>query len=170
MNLEGRKLILTIAASQIGVKESPAGSNNVIYNTWMYGKEVADDHVKKLFYPWCGAFVSWVFGKSGFPIQHAGMLKGYVGCPYAVAHVSEWGNLVDAGKQQPGDVVFYDWQGDGKWDHTGIFQADNGDGKTFTAIEGNTAHGNDSNGGEVMTRNDRNYHQAIFIRPNVYKD
>ncbi len=48
--------LVEIARSQVGVKESPANSNNVKYNTWYYGKVVAGSS-----YAWCGAFVSWCF-------------------------------------------------------------------------------------------------------------
>ena len=46
--------LIAIAARQIGVKESPANSNNVKYNTWYYGQAVSGAA-----YPWCAAFVSW---------------------------------------------------------------------------------------------------------------
>jgi murein L,D-transpeptidase YcbB/YkuD len=49
-------MIVAKAKSQVGTKESPAGSNKVKYNTWYYGKEVSGSA-----YPWCMAFVSWVF-------------------------------------------------------------------------------------------------------------
>jgi peptidoglycan hydrolase-like protein with peptidoglycan-binding domain len=49
-------MIVAKAKSQVGTKESPAGSNKVKYNTWYYGKEV-----KGSAYPWCMVFVSWVF-------------------------------------------------------------------------------------------------------------
>ncbi len=48
--------LLEIAQSQVGVKESPAGSNNVKYNTWYYGHAVSGDA-----YPWCCVFVEWCF-------------------------------------------------------------------------------------------------------------
>jgi len=52
---------------------------------------------------------------------------------------------------QVGDVVFYDWAGSHtKRDHTGIVEKVLSDG--IVAVEGNTAVGNDSNGGEVMER------------------
>lgn len=50
------KRLLEIAASQVGIKESPANSNNVKYNTWFYGRAVSGSA-----YAWCGAFVSWCF-------------------------------------------------------------------------------------------------------------
>lgn len=48
--------VLSLARGEIGVKESPAGSNQVKYNTWFYGREVSGAA-----YPWCMAFVQWVF-------------------------------------------------------------------------------------------------------------
>lgn len=50
------KHLVEIANSQIGVKESPSGSNNVKYNTWYYGNPVSGE-----WYPWCCVFVEWCF-------------------------------------------------------------------------------------------------------------
>jgi hypothetical protein len=50
----------------------------------------------------------------------------------------------------PGDIAIYNWDG-GEPDHIGIVARYLGNGD-FEAIEGNTAIGNDSNGGEVMRR------------------
>ena len=59
-----------------------------------------------------------------------------------------------------GDIVLYDWQGDGRYDHTGLFlkQIDT---NTFATIEGNTSTANQSNGGSVMVRT-RHYKNCIF--------
>ena len=51
-----RDAILARAKAQIGVKESPANSNKVIYNTWYYNKVVSGSS-----YPWCAVWVCWVF-------------------------------------------------------------------------------------------------------------
>jgi surface antigen len=40
---------------------------------------------------------------------------------------------------QPGDLVFFDWDGDKSADHVGIVKSVNGDG-SITTIEGNTAN------------------------------
>ena len=48
---------------------------------------------------------------------------------------------------QIGDIPIYNFKGSY---HTGIIEAVNA--STVTAIEGNTAVGNDSNGGQVLTR------------------
>jgi hypothetical protein len=152
--------IKEIAEKEIGVTENPSGSNKVKYNTWIYNKDVSGSQ-----YPWCGAFVSWVYDQAGLNLGKIDLTKGFVGCPTAVKNVSKWGKIVTV--PQEGDVVFFDWQGDGDFDHTGIFIKDNGKG-LFQSIEGNTAFGNDSNGGAVMLR-ERKYKNCIFIRPNVVK-
>ena len=46
------KEVLDVALKELGVKESPANSNNVKYNTWFY-----DESVSGSAYPWCMAFV-----------------------------------------------------------------------------------------------------------------
>ena len=46
--------LLTAARGEVGIKESPANSNRVKYNTWYYGKEVSGSA-----YPWCMVFVQW---------------------------------------------------------------------------------------------------------------
>jgi hypothetical protein len=109
--------LIQIAEAEIGVVEEPV--NKVKYNTWIYGKEVNGPN-----YPWCGAFVSWVFDQAGLNLGNIGVRKGFVGCPYAVANIHKWGKQVTVPTE--GCIVFYDWQGDGRFDHTGIFVKDLG--------------------------------------------
>jgi hypothetical protein len=61
------------------------------------------------------------------------------------------GRWVTAGYRQ-GDVVIFDWDGNGTTDHMGLVEAVSADGKTLTTIEGNTGSDNNSNGGQVMRR------------------
>ena len=49
-------MIVATALAEVGVKESPSGSNKVKYNTWFYGKAVHGSA-----YPWCMTFVQWCF-------------------------------------------------------------------------------------------------------------
>ena len=151
--------LIEIAESQIGVIEKP--TNEVIYNTWIYGKVVNGAN-----YAWCGAFVSWCFDQAGLPLGNIGLKRGFVGCPYAVERIAKWGKLVTIPTE--GCIVFYDWDGNGRFDHTGIFVKDLGKG-LFEAIEGNTSFKDNSNGGMVMRRSDRKYKHAIFVQPNVLK-
>ena len=153
--------IIETAQNEIGVKEHPPGSNCVKYNDWFYGTEVRGSS-----YPWCGAFVSWVFNEAGSPLGTIDFRRGFAGCRYATQNIKKWGVQVTV--PQPGDVVFFDWDGNGVFDHTGIFVRDLGGGY-FESIEGNTSFKNNSNGGEGMRRADRRYKNAIFVRPNVVK-
>ena len=68
----------------------------------------------------------------------------------------------DKSKIKAGDIVLFDWNSDGRFDHTGIFKEKISDTK-FKSIEGNTSLKNDSNGGEVMERV-RDFKVAIFAR------
>ena len=151
--------LIEIAESQIGVVEEPI--NKVKYNDWIYNKPTSGSA-----YAWCGAFVSWVFNEAGLPLGNIGLKRGFVGCPYAVERISKWGKLVTVPTE--GCVVFYEWNGDGRFDHTGIFVKDLGGG-LFEAIEGNTSFKDNSNGGQVMRRSDRKYKNAIFVLPNCLK-
>lgn len=55
-NAQTAQRLIQIARGQVGVKESPAGSNNVKYNTWYYGKAVSGDWAA-----WCLVFLGWCF-------------------------------------------------------------------------------------------------------------
>jgi len=143
--------IVSIAQSQIGTKEQPSGTNKTKYGKWFGLDGVA----------WCGIFVSWCYDQAGKPLGRIGFLNGFAGCQTAAAHFKKKGKITTS--PVAGDIVFYDWNGDGRYDHTGIFV--NWTSKdTFRAVEGNTAIGNDSNGGEVMER-ERNKKVAIFVHP-----
>lgn len=48
--------LLAIASGEVGTTEYPPNSNNVKYNTWYYGHVVQGKN-----YPWCAAFISWLF-------------------------------------------------------------------------------------------------------------
>lgn len=152
-----RQKILDIASKEIGYAESPAGSNLTKFGKWfgLDGKA------------WCGQFVSWVYDQAGKNLGVVDFKKGFAGCQYATNNISKWGQQVTI--PISGDIVFFDWQGDGAFDHTGIFVRDLGKGY-FESIEGNTSFKNNSNGGEVMKRADRKYKNAIFVRPKVLVD
>mgnify|MGYP003522351477 FL=1 len=149
--------LIEVATNEIGVVEEPI--NKVKYNDWIYQKPTSGKS-----YAWCGAFVSWVFNEAGLNLGKIDLSRGFVGCPFAVKNIHKWGKLVTVPTE--GCVVFYDWDGNGVFDHTGIFVKDLGKG-LFEAIEGNTSFKDNSNGGQVMRRSDRKYKHAIFVKPNV---
>lgn len=130
--------VLQIAASEIGYKENPPFSNHSKYGVW-YSVDPA---------PWCAMFVSYCFYNAGLPLLIT-TPKGFCYCPYGVAWFKNKGWWHTSPKV--GDVVFYNWSGDGVADHVGIVEKVNPNG-SIVAIEGNTSLGNDSNGGQVMRR------------------
>jgi len=143
-----RETIVWAAKQQIGYKETGT-------NLTKYGKAFGLDGKA-----WCGMFVSWIYAKCGVPLPKIGFSKpGFASCQKAARHFAEAGMLtVDP---QPADIVFYDWDQNGWFDHTGIFVR-KVDANNFEAIEGNTSVGNNSNGGQVMLRK-RKFSQAIFV-------
>ena len=139
--------IIDIAMAEVGYFENPPNSNLTKYGKW-FGLDGL---------PWCGMFVSWVYFMAGKPLGNIGFLKGFAGCQTAVAHFKKAGRIVTDPKE--GDLVFFDWNTDGRFDHVGIFVRWVSE-THFESIEGNTSRGNQSNGGQVMLR-DRNH---VFLR------
>lgn len=137
--------VLQIARNEIGTKESPAGSNKVKYNTEYYGKAVSGSG-----YAWCAVFVWWVFKEAGCPELFFGGKKSAY-CPSIADYYIGKKQTVSKSKGQAGDIVLFDWNQNNSSDHIGIIEKKNSDG-TYTCIEGNTAVGNNSNGGNVMRR------------------
>lgn len=150
-----RESALALALTQIGIKESPAGSNEVKYCDW-YG----------VLGPWCAMFCTWCYQtnvRGPSPSFVRGERYAYV--PYIVsdARNGRYGLSVTS-SPKPGDLVCYDWQWNGEYDHVGLFEAWTGT-YTFTSCEGNTSTSNNSNGGEVMRRTRGTHDQAtVFVR------
>lgn len=142
--------LIKAAKAEIGVKESPANSNKCKY-TSAYGTVTA----------WCVIFVWWLFRQLGASKLFFGGGK-CASCSQLMSWAKSKKQWVTSG-YKPGDLLIYDWNGDGKPEHIGICTAVNG--STLTAIEGNTAVGNDSNGGQVMQRS-RNVKNVLgAVRP-----
>lgn len=149
--------VMNLAAKYIGTKEYPKNSNNVIFNTDYYGRPVSGD------YPWCCTYVWDIYRMAkASKLFYDGLKVAY--CPY----VYNWGkrNKLNVPKSQGryGDIVLFDWTGNGEADHIGFIVKQYADGSYLT-IEGNTAVGNDSNGGEVMYRTRYQYKICMIIRP-----
>jgi len=148
---------LAVAKTQNGVKEHPAGTNN--------GPQVRKYQSTTGAYkqPWCGSYVTWCFSQVGRKLS--GFNTAYVPSWVDTARAGKSGLRVIARDQvRPGDVVTYDWGHDGVPDHIGIASSIVDAGGNFTAWEGNTSVGNDSNGGEVMERNRNVGNVSHFIR------
>lgn len=151
--------LLGVARSQVGIKENPVGSNNVQYNTWYYGRSVYGSS-----YPWCMVFVQWCYAKTGIPLPYK-----TASCGALLSWYKEHQKDCIVTKPQMGDIVIFDWpMTKSTTDHTGIFEK--WDGKKIVTIEGNTAIGNDSNGGQVMVRTRDPKWVKAYIRPRELED
>ena len=149
--------ILKKAISQIGVKENPSGSNNVKYNTDYYGKAVSGSA-----YPWCCAFVWWIFKECGAShLFYDGKKTAY--CPTVETFYKSKGQWY-TNNPKVGDLVLFDFSGKGVAGHIGILEKINADG-TYTTIEGNTSTSNQANGGCVMRRTRKKSTIRGFARP-----
>jgi hypothetical protein len=125
-----------VAHSQLGVHEVPMGSND--------GPQVNEYQSATGAYnqAWCASFVSWVCRKveKGFPL------------PGSPALADAWADAARSGKHprlhsigklgvRKGDMVTYDWGGNGNADHIGFFQGWVVPFVSFRAVEGNTGDG-----------------------------
>lgn len=132
--------ILDIARGEIGVTESPPGSNLVKYNTAYYGREAG--------YAWCAVFVWWVFRQAGAPeLYYGGNRTAY--CPTLLSYHKGLGQGIH-GNYQPGDIVFFNFSGGTGASHVGICES--WDGERITTIDGNTGTESQDNGGAVLRR------------------
>ena len=143
--------IIEIAQKEIGTKESPAGSNKVKYAKW-YGMNGQ---------PWCVMFVNWCFNEAGA----YSLLPAKTASCTAMMNAAKSKGVWVTDDYQIGDIPIYNFEGSY---HTGIIEAVNA--STVTAIEGNTAVGNDSNGGEVMRRTRSKSNIMGAVRPKYEKE
>ena len=153
--MEAKKVeaLLALARDQLGIKENPPDSNRVLYNTWYYGQEVSGGA-----YPWCMAFVQWVFHQTGVPLP-----ARTASCSALMRAAQKKGAWVTE-DFRPGDVVVYDFSGKkGAPVHCGIVERVAKTG--VTAIEGNTSAGNDANGGQVQRRERASRMVVGAVRP-----
>ena len=142
--------VLGIAQRELGVKEDPPESNRVKYNTWFYGREVRDTANTK--YPWCMAFVQWVFAQAGqaLPFKTAS-------CSALLSWYRKNRPECIVKDPKPGDIIIYIFS------HTGILESTKAG--IVTAIEGNTSAGDDANGGQVQRRQRGRSLVKAYIRP-----
>jgi len=154
---KGEKIVKT-AFAEVGTKESPKNSNLQKYGEWFGYNGVA----------WCAIFVSWVYAMAGYPLIKMGYLKGFAGVRPALAKYLKGGHVItDREKVRLGALVFFDWNGDGKFDHVEIFNGwvNGATKKSFYSIGGNTSKSNLSNGGAVESNKRKDGPNVIFVHP-----
>jgi hypothetical protein len=107
------------AESQIGVTESPHGSNCQPYSDWQYGVRCPP---------------GFVFGREA---THGD--KGFSYTESMESWARAQGLWRDASwRAQPGDWIIFDWNGDGMTDHVEVVKYD--DGNRVMTIGGNTSN------------------------------
>ena len=112
--------------------------------------------------PYCAIYTSWVFDQAG--ASCVGLPGAY--CPTMLEAAEDAGATVPPRQAKPGDVVYFDWNGDGEVDHVGIVAANCG--SHLVTIEGNTssgASGSQGNGGVVAMRQRDFSCIAAVVRP-----
>lgn len=84
---------------------------------------------------WCACFVSWCADQCGY--IDAGVIPRFSFCDDGIQWFKNRGQWQDNSYMPaPGDIIFFDWDGDGNSDHVGIVERAEGD--NVHTIEGNT--------------------------------
>ena len=87
--------------------------------------------------PWCACFVSWCANQCGY--IKAGVIPRFALVTDGVKWFKKKGQWRSRKyKPRPGDIIFFDWYGDGSRDHVGIVESC--DGRYVHTIEGNSSN------------------------------
>lgn len=143
--------VLTIAAAEIGVTESPAGSNRQKYSLEL-GRPAE---------PWCADFVVWVSRKAGLALPSESAYTPWM------ANAFRSRGMWHTAEPRPGDIAFFNF-GSGIIRHVGIVEKPINALGRITTIEGNTSPGDagsQDNGGGVYRRSRLRSHIVGFGRP-----
>lgn len=164
--MSAAKNVLYCARQWIGYSRWDDPEPGTVFGRW-YAKLVDDPYFGESGIPYCAMFVSYCLNWAGF--EAAGLPGAYV--PWILSANSDAGRLVANEDAQPGDLVMFDWQGDGVADHIGIVEENHPDEGWMQTIEGNTSSGSggsQSNGGGVYRRA-RNYSSIIGVARPYYE-
>ena len=162
------------------IKALATAAREIGYNRWndplqgtKYGRWYASMGMGAYFghsgVPYCNMFTSWVLHQIGVKEPGPGR---YAYTPYCLRDYRNIGRGVPVRSARPGDLVFFDWNGDGVVDHVGFVE------KVFSwglqTIEGNTSPGtagSQSNGGGVYRRT-RSWSGGVHsvVRPQYSND
>ena len=147
--------VLKFAASKVGTVEGggkDGKSGNIVW-VWDWWKKVTGQNLQGS--PWCAGFVSWCFGMANASsLVAAENAHGFVGTIGGLAWFKKHNQLIPAKSAQPGDLIFFDFDGKGQAEHIEILEST--DGKIFSTIGGNTSPqgvaGSQANGGGCYRR------------------
>jgi cell wall-associated NlpC family hydrolase len=147
--------VVKAAQSKLGTIEKGGkdGKSGNIVEFWDWWKKFTGQNDQGA--SWCAVFVSWCFAQASASSLVAAKNKfGFIYCPDGVNYFKKKNQIIDPKKAQPGDIVFFDWEGKGIADHVGLVLENH---TTYlTTIEGNTSAegvtGSQQNGGGVYQR------------------
>ena len=116
----GNKAIVEVALTQLG------NEGGQPYWSW-YGFEGRVE--------WCACFVSWCADQCGY--IESGIIPKFAGCVDGANWFKGNGQWQDRNYEpQAGNIIFFDWEGDGETDHVGIVEkCENG---VVYTVEGNS--------------------------------
>lgn len=142
----GAQSLLDVARAEIGYCRWDDPQEGTKYGRW-YADMVGDPYYGYSGVAYCAMFASWCLCQVG------ATAPGFIGayCPWIVTAIRNAGRAVSAANAQPGDVVLFDWEGDGTSDHVGFVESNDPYARTLTCIEGNTT-GSDGRSGSVARR------------------
>ena len=156
-----RGAITECALRDVGLIETPPGSNIIKFNDWYYEggeyhKTKGTDKYNPSRWPYCATGVSfWYYhgSPSFFFIPNVDGATGFCSVPNMHKYATKHGLFtIDP---QMDDIVLMDFKGDGTWDHTGVFKGWEKKGYSYWSIEANTSSnekGSQANGGGVYLR------------------
>lgn len=137
--------VIRCAASQLGYSRWNDPAAGTKYGRW-YSQVMGASYFANSGVPYCDMFVSWCLEQCGLQFRSA-----YVPGRINYARQKSW--LVKREDALPGDLVCFDWDGDGTADHIGFVEIRYS--WSYQTIEGNTStgsYGSQSNGGVVARR------------------
>lgn len=146
--------IIDVARAEVGTKSLPHNNNK--YNTWYYGGAVSNDSLA-----WCVVFIRWCFNQLGWLDHFCAGIKT-ASCGFVMSWARNHGQWVTS-DYAPGDLLLYDFNGDGKPSHIGIMSRTITEG-VYESIEGNTLNS------EVAIRNRADKYVLGAYRPEYPED
>lgn len=160
--------VLYCARDWIGYSRWTDPEEGTVFGRW-FAEKTGEPYFGVSGVPYCAMFASYCLDWAG--VSCAGMPSAY--CPDIVSAGEDAGATVSCEDAEPGDIVLFDWGGDGLADHVGIVEENHPSDGYMTTIEGNTssgAGGSQSNGG-VVARRQRGYGSiCCVVRPDYNKN
>lgn len=149
--------LIAVARADIGVTESPPGSNRT-----KYGAAYGWDGV-----PWCVEFLWYIFTKARLAYAFFGGAKT-ASCGTLLQWYKAGGMVVAAEEARAGDILLTNFHGGKDPEHCGLV-IEAGDGWIRT-IEGNTSNGGSQDNGGAVCEKVRVYRQVVAVLRPQYKD